>query len=199
MAMRSLAPRSGSGLVRPEVLVFGTLQREIDRLLEDFARGVGPVDAQAIAKLIPNMDITETDNEIVVTAELPGLERGDIDISIQNDALVIRGEKRVEEEQRDQNFQLSERAYGTFYRVIQLPDGVDPSSIQATMANGVLKVTIPKPNRNETRKIEVKEGQGNGGKPAGNQGNGGSQAQGQGEAAQEAPAPAQSGGGEQAA
>lgn len=167
MALRSLAPfRSASGFVRPEVVVFGSLQREIDRLLEDFARSVGPAGTQSAISIMPSIDITETDTEIVVTAELPGLERKDVDISVENDTLVIRGEKKVEEEQKDKDFQLSERSYGMFYRVIQLPAGVDPASIQATMSNGVLKITIPKPTRSEARKIEVKEGRGNGNKQA---------------------------------
>jgi HSP20 family protein len=73
--------------------------------------------------------------------------------------LTIRGEKKVESEQDDKNknYHLTERSYGVFYRVLQLPPGVDPSKIQATMSNGVLKITIPKPARSEAKKIEVKE------------------------------------------
>ena len=73
--------------------------------------------------------------------------------------MTIRGEKKVESEQDDKNknYHLTERSYGVFYRVLQLPPGVDPSKIQATMSNGVLKITIPKPARSEAKKIEVKE------------------------------------------
>jgi HSP20 family protein len=88
---------------------------------------------------------------------MPGLERKDVEISIEDDTLTIRGEKKIEENQKDKNVQLSERSYGVFLRVLQLPAGVDPSSVQATMSNGVLKVTIPKPAKSEPKKIEVKE------------------------------------------
>ena len=90
---------------------------------------------------------------------MPGLERKDVEISVEDDVLTIRGEKKVESEQDDKNknYHLSERSYGVFYRVLQLPPGVDPSKIQATMSNGVLKITIPKPARSEAKKIEVKE------------------------------------------
>jgi HSP20 family protein len=95
----------------------------------------------------------------VITAEMPGLERKDVDISIDNDLLTIRGEKKVETQRddKDKNYHLSERSYGIFYRVLQLPPGVDPSKVQATMANGVLKIVVPKPANSEAKKIEVKE------------------------------------------
>jgi HSP20 family protein len=134
--------------------LFG-LHREIDRLFSEFAQGVGSTGGQA--NIIPNIEISETDNAIEITAEMPGLERNDVDISIEDDALTIRGEKKVEEDQKDKNVQHSERTYGVFMRVLQLPPGIDPSSVQATMANGVLKITIPKPAKPEPKKIEVKE------------------------------------------
>jgi HSP20 family protein len=90
---------------------------------------------------------------------LPGLERKDVEISVDGDVLTIRGEKKVEakEEDKSKNYHVTERSYGVFFRAIQLPAGVDPASIQATMSNGVLKVTIPKPAKSEPKKIEVKD------------------------------------------
>src|ERR1700750_3339807 len=88
---------------------------------------------------------------------MPGLERKDVEISIEDDMLTIRGEKKVEENQKDKNVQHSERVYGVFRRVLQLPPGIDPSNVQAMMSNGVLKITIPKPAKPEPKKIEVKE------------------------------------------
>lgn len=155
MALRSLIPFAGPGaLMRPDVMLFGSLHREIDRLFDEVTRGVGP---QGAGNILPSIDVTETDKEIVVTAEMPGLERKDVDISLENDTLTIRGEKKEQADQGDRNVQLSERRYGAFYRVLQLPPGIDPSSVQATMSNGVLKITIPKPARSEAKKIEVKE------------------------------------------
>jgi HSP20 family protein len=107
--------------------------------------------------VMPRTDLTETDNEIEVTAELPGLERNDVDISVNDGVLVVRGEKKAETEKKDKNYHIAERTYGSFYRALQLPPGVDPSAIRATMSKGVLKITIPKPTHSETKKIEVKE------------------------------------------
>ena len=153
MRLRSLVPfREAGALMRPDFGLFG-LHREIDRLFSEFAQGIGPNGAN----IAPNIEVSETDKIIEVSAEMPGLERKDVDISIEDDTLTIRGEKKVEESQKDKNVQLSERSYGVFYRVLQLPPGIDPSSIQATMSNGILKVVIPKPAKSEPKKIEVKE------------------------------------------
>ena len=105
-------------------------------------------------------DVTQTDKEIVITAELPGLERKDVDVTIEDNILTIRGEKKIEAERKDgerKNVHVSERVYGVFYRMLELPPGIDPSTVEATMSKGVLKITIPKPTRNETKKIDVKE------------------------------------------
>ena len=155
MRLRSLVPsrESSNALTPPGFGMFG-LHREIDRLFSEFAQGAGPA---GIQNLIPSIDISETDNAIEISAEMPGLERNDVDISIEDDTLTIRGEKRVEEGQKDKNVQHSERTYGVFLRVLQLPPGIDPSTVQATMSNGVLKITIPKPAKPEPKKIEDKE------------------------------------------
>ncbi len=147
MKLTSLVPFGQRSVTRFNQSPFGTLQHEIDRLL-----GNG-----SLPSLMPNIDVTENDKEIEVSAELPGLERKDVDISIEDGTLTIRGEKKLEEEKKDQNYHLTERSYGSFYRELLLPRGVDPSSVRATMSKGVLKVTIPRPAHSETKKIEVKE------------------------------------------
>jgi HSP20 family protein len=155
MRLRSLVPsREPATLMPPAFGLFG-LHREIDRLFNEFAQGIGSSGGQA--SLVPNIEISETDKAIEITAEMPGLERKDVEISIEDDALTIRGEKRVEEGQQEKNVQHSERTYGVFMRVLQLPPGIDPSNVQATMSNGVLRITIPKPAKPEPKKIEVKE------------------------------------------
>ena len=166
MDLKSLVPfRGQSALMRPELTLFGPLQREVDRLLNDFTRGIG---GNGSSMLMPSIDVSETDKEIEVTVDLPGLERKDVDISLENDVLTIRGEKKIEsksdekagkdgKDAKDKTYHVAERSYGVFYRVIQLPPGIDPSKVQATMSKGVLKVTIPKPTRSAAAKIEVKE------------------------------------------
>ena len=113
----------------------------------------------ANGSLMPSMEVTETDKELVITAELPGLERKGVDISLEENVLTIRGEKKNESSPDDKtkNVHVSERSYGVFYRILEVPSGIDPSSVQATMSNGVLKITIPKPARAQAKKIEVKE------------------------------------------
>src|SRR5262245_10869455 len=121
---------------------FTTLQREIDRLFDDFARG-WPTFSTA-SDLTPSVDVTETEKEIEVTAELPGLEEKDVQINFADGALTIKGEKKAEKEEKERNYRLVERSYGSFSRSLELPPGIDADAIKATMANGVLKVTVPK-------------------------------------------------------
>jgi HSP20 family protein len=172
MALRSLTP-AGNGGSRAALAInpFGFLQREIDRLFQDFSGGSDLV-GQAQITLVPSMDVSETDNEIVISAEMPGLQQDDVQITVDDDVLTIRGEKRVERQEggdKDKNYHVSERSYGVFVRMLQLPAGIDPSKVEATMSNGVLRIRIPKPSRSEPKKIEVKD--------AGPQGNGHGQAQ----------------------
>jgi HSP20 family protein len=158
MNLRALVPfRDRQGLARPEFGVFGSLQREVDRLFDDFARSTLAMAGNG--SLMPSMDITETEKEFVITAELPGLERKDVEISLEDNVLTIRGEKKSETkpDDKNKNVHVSERSYGVFYRVLELPTKVDPSSVQATMSKGVLKITIPKPAWPESKKIEVQE------------------------------------------
>jgi HSP20 family protein len=169
MILRSLVPfGNDSRRTGQSAAVYGSLHREIDRLFDDLARGALTGFQQGPERLVPTMDVVENDNEIVVSVEMPGLQRNDIDISIDDDVLTIRGEKKVEDKQTDEkkNFHVTERAYGVFYRAIQLPSGIDPSKVEARMENGVLKITIPKPARSGAQKIEVQEAPSGGGQQA---------------------------------
>ncbi len=135
---------------------FVSLQREIDRLFEDFTRGFPTFSGNGATALMPSMDVSETDKEIEITAELPGLEEKDVQINLSDNLLTIRGEKKAEKEQKDKNYRLVERSYGSFERTLELPEGVSPDAIKANIAKGVLKVTIPKPAPAQAKKIEVK-------------------------------------------
>jgi HSP20 family protein len=135
----------------------GPLHREVDRLFDEFSLGLAPLQRTA-ANLLPNIDVAENEKEIDVSVEMPGLARGDVDISLEDNVLTIRGEKTIEAGRKDKDVFVNERAYGVFLRTIELPAGVDPSKIDATMSNGVLKITIPKPENAEAKKIEVKDG-----------------------------------------
>ena len=166
MALGLITP-SGNGGVRSALAAnpLGFLQREIDRLFEDFMgspKDTGPAKdtGQAQVTLVPSMDVIETDTDILIAAEMPGLQRDDVEITIADNVLKVRGEKRPEREEardKDKKYQVSERSYGVFLRSLQLPSGIDPSTVQATMSNGVLRLRIPKPARCQPKKIEVKD------------------------------------------
>jgi len=154
MNLKSLLPvgRERGAAANP----FLSLQREVDRLFEDFTRGFPTLSGNGGAKLVPSLDVAETDKEIEITAELPGLEEKDVQISVADNVLSIRGEKKAEKEEKDKNYRLVERSYGSFERQLELPEGVNADSIKASIAKGVLKVTVPKPAPAQAKKIEVK-------------------------------------------
>jgi HSP20 family protein len=122
-----------------------------------------------VGNIVPKIEVVENDKSIELTAEMPGLQEGDVEISLVDNVLTIRGEKRAEQERDEQNYHVTERVYGSFYRAIELPAGIDPSRVEASMSNGVLKVSIPKPAHSETQRIEVKKADdGSGGKKSEN-------------------------------
>jgi HSP20 family protein len=156
MNFRSLLPiLRDRNIPRADSNPFMTLQREIDRLFDDFARGF-PSFGFATTDLAPTMDVAETDKDIAITAELPSLEEKDVQIAVADNTLTIRGEKRANKEEKDKNYRMVERSYGAFSRTLELPEGVNLDAIKATIDKGVLKVTVPKPTPAQTKKIEVK-------------------------------------------
>jgi HSP20 family protein len=141
---------------------FTTLQREVERVFEDFSRGWPtfsrgwPTLGTGTTELTPKMDATETEKEFELTFELPGLEEKDVEVNVADNVLTIRGEKKAEKEQKDKNYRVIERSYGSFARSVELPDGIDPAAVKATITKGVLKVTVPKPAPAVTKKVEIK-------------------------------------------
>lgn len=111
---------------------------------------------ETFSALRPSMNVAETDKEIEVTAELPGLRESDVQVNVDNDILTVKGEKKAEKEEKDRNYHMVERTYGSFSRSLRLPSGLDADQIEATLSNGVLKVVIPKPASSNAKKIEVK-------------------------------------------
>ena len=154
MTLKSLIPVGRDrGVSRPASNPFSALQQEIDRLFEGLSRGFSGFPGR---EAMPSMDLSETDKEIEITAELPGLEEKDIQLNVADNVLTIRGEKKNEREETKKDYHLVERSYGSFTRAVQLPDGVNPDSIKAVMSKGVLKVTVPKPAPAQTKKIDIK-------------------------------------------
>jgi HSP20 family protein len=159
MNLRSLIPvgRNRDVARRNYEHPFLSLQREIDRLFDDFGRGFPSFGTREFSRdLMPAIDVTETDGEIEVTAELPGLEEKDVQINVADNVLTIRGEKKAEKEDKQKDYHVVERSYGSFYRALELPAGVDADKIKANISKGVLKVTVPKPAAKQAKKIDVK-------------------------------------------
>ena len=156
MNLRSLIPIGRDRNVARSDNPFISLQREIDRLFDNFTQGFPALSTSGAAELLPNLDVTETDKQIEITAELPGLEEKDVQVNLADNVLTIRGEKKAEKEEKDKAYRLVERSYGSFVRSLELPDGVNAEAIKASIDKGVLKVTVPKPAPAQVKKIDVK-------------------------------------------
>ena len=102
----------------------------------------------------PRVDVFQQNGNLVVKAELPGMKKEDIDISVENGDLVVRGERKSEEKVEEKDYYRMERSYGSFYRRLPLPEGVTEEKIEATYADGVLEVKVPKP---EAKELEPKK------------------------------------------
>ena len=112
------------------------------------------------ASISPRIDVTETDKQIEIEAELPGLSEKDIEVSVSGDLLTLRGERHVETEEKRKNYFVSERSHGSFFRSIALPFDAEPSDVSAQFDKGVLRVIVKKPATvsAKTAKIPVKAG-----------------------------------------
>jgi HSP20 family protein len=156
MNLRSLLPVGRDRNVARSDNPFMSLQREIDRLFDDFTRGLPAFSSGGATEMLPSVDVTENDKQIEITAELPGLEDKDVQVNFADNVLTIRGEKKAEKEEKDKTYRLVERSYGSFVRSLELPAGVNADAIKASIDKGVLKVTVPKPVPAQVKKIDVK-------------------------------------------
>jgi len=133
-----------------------SLHREVNRLFEDMLRGFGAPSSGAERGFAwPNVELGETNEAITITAELPGLDEKDVDITLEDGVLTLRGEKRSKVEDKHRGY--SERSYGRFERRIGLPKGIERDHASATFNNGVLTVTLPRtePANENVRRIPV--------------------------------------------
>jgi HSP20 family protein len=131
-----------------------TLQSEVNRIFDTFFGG----NDVRTRRWVPAMDLVETDDHLVLRADLPGLKRDDVDIEVKDGVLTISGERKAEQEERSEGFYRVERAFGSFSRSLTLPDGVDAQQVSADFTDGVLEVRIPKPE--ETKPVRVAIGAG---------------------------------------
>jgi HSP20 family protein len=128
---------------------------EVSRLFHDFIRperGPRPLRGE----WAPPVDIAETENEIVVKAEVPGMSAEDLNVTIQGDLLTIQGEKKSETEEKGRNYHRVERTFGTFTRTITLPTEVEGDKVEATYENGVIELHLPKKEEARRKEIQIK-------------------------------------------
>lgn len=143
---------------------FYALQRQMNRLFDDFFGDFALQPWKGWYNLesdfVPRLDVAETEREITITAELPGMEQKDIEVSLADGLLTLRGEKKQSAEEKKEGFYHSECSYGSFSRSVTLPAEVDADKADASYANGVLKIHLPKtePEQAKAKKIEVKTG-----------------------------------------
>ena len=136
---------------------FGTLKQEMDRLFDRFFEPKLE-EFSALAGWAPKLDLSETKDALVVKAETAGVEPKDIQISLQEQLLTIKGEKRQEKEEKDEHYHRMERSYGSFARSIRLPVPVDAEKVNASFKNGLLTITLPKTPAAKGTTIPIKEG-----------------------------------------
>jgi HSP20 family protein len=132
-----------------------SLQQEMNRLFSTFFDTPASSASGAARRWVPAMDLVETEEHFVLRADLPGVSESDVDLSLEENVLTLKGERKVEHEERGEGFYRIERATGAFSRSLTLPEGVDGDAIAATFDKGVLEVRIPKP---EQRKLQITVG-----------------------------------------
>jgi HSP20 family protein len=132
------------------------LRREMDRLFDRFfdLKPIGFTGEEA--HFMPSVDISETEKDVLVKVELPGMEAKDIDVSVRNRMLSIRGERKHENEEKGENFHRVERSYGSFSRTVELPAEVDEAGVEAGYKRGILNLRMPKVVKEPVKKIAIK-------------------------------------------
>ena len=133
---------------------FVTLRDRMNRLFEDMSGSKEEKDLMTRA-WAPSVDIYENENEVVLCAEIPGVEEKDVEIKVEDNNLIIKGERKFEKEAKDENYHRIERSYGSFFRSFALPSYIDQDKIEAEHENGVLRVRMPKKAELKPRTVKI--------------------------------------------
>lgn len=156
-------PKTGLIPARRETIPpFMSLQRDINRLFEEFHRGLDlwrpSAWEPAAGDFHARVEVKDNENEIIVTAELAGVDPKDVELTVAADALTIEGDKKEEKEERHKGYYRTERYYGFFHRHVPLPCEIDKDKVEATFKNGILKVVMAKSKEclKDTKKVEIK-------------------------------------------
>jgi HSP20 family protein len=132
-----------------------SLREKMNRLFEDVFTGRGDDKELASSTWAPAVDIFETENELVMSAEIPGIDEKDVEIKLEDNTLTLKGERKFEKETKEENYHRIERSYGSFYRAFTLPNSVDLDKIHAEHENGILKITLPKRQELKPRNVKI--------------------------------------------
>lgn len=136
-----------------------TLQNRLNSLFQDY-RGQSESDAVSTAAFVPPVDIYEDEHKIVLKLEVPGLKQEDLDIQVENNILTVRGERKFEKEEKEENFHRIERRYGSFFRSFTVPTTVNTDGVKASYDAGVLRIELEKRAEARPRQIKVQAGSG---------------------------------------
>jgi len=131
----------------------------MNRLFDDFFRGADLMPArERLNRFVPSLDVRENDKEVTIKAELPGMDEKDVELLVTENSLTLKGEKKEEKEDKGKDYYHMERSYGSFQRVIPLPEGIDINKVEAKFKKGVLSINLPKLEsaRTKGKKIEIK-------------------------------------------
>lgn len=134
-----------------------TLREKMNRLFEDTVAARAEEKDLGAGTWAPAVDIYETSEELVLTAEVPGIDEKDIEIKIEDNLLSLRGERKFEKETKEDNFHRIERSYGSFYRAFTLPGSIDADKVQAEHENGVLKIVMPKRQELKPKTVKIRK------------------------------------------
>jgi HSP20 family protein len=136
------------------------LHDRMNRLFQDSFGSSGRDEAMITASFVPPVDIYEDEHNVILTVEVPGIDQKDIDVRLENNTLTVRGERKFEKEEKEENFHRVERRYGSFFRAFTLPNTVDAESVSADYDNGLLKIKLAKKAEAKPKQIKVNVGTG---------------------------------------
>ena len=135
-----------------------TLQNRLNSLFQDYGRGHGENDSVSTAAFVPRVDVYEDEHKIVLKLEVPGLKQEDLNIQIENNSLTVKGERKFEKEEKEENFHRIERRYGSFFRSFTVPNTVNSEAVKASYDAGVLRIELEKRAEAKPKQIKVQVG-----------------------------------------
>ena len=136
------------------------LQNRLNSIFNEFGRPEGEQESLAMGNFIPPVDVYEDEHQLVLKLEVPGVKQEDLDVRVENQTLTIKGERKFEKDEKEENFRRIERRYGTFTRTFTLPQIVDANQPKATYEHGVLSISLPKKEAAKPKQVKVEIGSG---------------------------------------